>query len=88
MKKPRNYRRDIIKEEQSREETFDLEAKVTISIGTKVKAHSLQEAIRIAKERELADLPRDSYYTEDDFWVNTGGEMDGTPFEIKEIEKP
>lgn len=61
---------------------YKLTAKVTISIFTEVEADSVEDAIEIAKERETMDIPRDSFYTEDKYWI--ADEIDGTPYEIEE----
>ena len=61
---------------------FNLSGKVTISVYTTVKANSLEEAIEIAKER---DIERHNWGDEEAFqenWINE--EYDGEVFEIEE----
>lgn len=61
---------------------FNLSAKVTISIYTEVEAETLEEAIKIAEEREIEKY---EWGDEDQVlrcWIND--EYDGEPFEITE----
>lgn len=62
---------------------YNLTAKITITTFTTVRAESLEEAIKIAEERDdkmfissnNGDSPKDCWMIE---------ELDGTPYEIQE----
>lgn len=48
---------------------FKLNAKVTFSAYTEVEAESLEEAFKIAKDREVADFHIDGTYPIDENWL-------------------
>jgi hypothetical protein len=61
---------------------FNLSGMVTVSVYTTVKANSLEEAVKIAKER---DIERHNWGDKEqslDAWVNEG--YDGEVFNIEE----
>ena len=62
--------------------TFDLVAKLTISVSTSVEAKTLEEAIEIANERK--DILHGHFQHGDinEHWVVD--EYDGIPYDIKE----
>jgi len=60
---------------------FQLAAKMTISVYTKVEAETLEEAIKIAEERQdYMSIVSNNGDSEDDTWMVD--ELDGTPYEI------
>ena len=59
---------------------YALTAQVTISFYTEVEADSLEEAIEIAKERELMSVVSTGSDTKDETWMC--GELDGMPEKI------
>ena len=61
---------------------FKLTANVTISVYTEVEADTLEEAIEIAKERELMGIAQTGFDTEEDTWLCD--ELDGMPENIQE----
>lgn len=62
--------------------TFDLVGKVTISVYTSVKANSLEEAIKIAKDRDIEKDNWSDKSQHEEVWVND--DYDG---EIEQIEE-
>jgi hypothetical protein len=60
---------------------FDLTGRVTISVNTRVEAGSLEEAIKIAKEREIESGNWDD---DQDLGVWVSSEYDG---EVQDIEE-
>ena len=64
---------------------YRLSGKVTISVSTVVEAGNKEQAIKIASKRENMEVIRDSYYSEDSFWV-IEGELDGEVFDINTDE--
>lgn len=62
--------------------TFTISANVTISTYTKVEADTLEEAIKMASERDFMEIPYNNYHTEDEFWMVD--EIDGTPYDLHE----
>lgn len=56
---------------------FLLTARVTISVYTKVEAETLEEAIRIAGERDLMPVVHSGGETAEDTWMCD--ELDGVP---------
>lgn len=58
---------------------YRLSAEVTISLSTIVAASTEQEALDIARGRELAQIT--DYGEQSRVWV-TSGELDGTPMDI------
>lgn len=63
---------------------FKLTANVTISVYTEVEADTLEEAIEIAKERELMGIAQTGCDTEEDTWLCD--ELDGMPENIQEAQ--
>lgn len=61
---------------------FNLTAKMTISVYTKVEANTLNEAIEIAKEKEIMPIIQDGSYNSNDCWMTD--ELDGVVFDITE----
>ena len=60
---------------------FQLAAKMTISVYTKVEAETLEEAIKIAEERQdYMSIISNNGDSEDDTWMVD--ELDGTPYDI------
>lgn len=62
-------------------ERFYLSGVVTISVNTEVDANSLEEAIEIAKERNLCRVHVSNSYNISENWM-CGEELDG---EVQEI---
>lgn len=62
--------------------TFDLVGKVTISVYTSVKANSLEEAIKIAKDRDIEKDNWSDKCQHEEVWVND--DYDG---EVEQIEE-
>ena len=60
---------------------FALTSQITISLYTEVEAETLEEAIEIAKERDLMAIARTGGETEEDTWM--ADELDGMPVNIK-----
>lgn len=60
---------------------YEVNAHVTISISTKVQAETEEQAIEIAKNREMMEIIPDVYYTDDRFWVISV--LDGEPTNIR-----
>jgi hypothetical protein len=60
---------------------FNLNGKVTISVYTTVKANSLEEAIKIAKERDISNYHYSSPKQSHEDWINE--EYDGEVFDIE-----
>ena len=64
---------------------FNLSAKVTISISTVVEANSLEEALKIANEREgIEKYDSWEHDEENESWI--ADEYDGAPFDIYEVK--
>ena len=61
---------------------FLLTAKVTISVYTKVEAETLEEAIRIAEDRDLMPIVHSGGETAEDTWMCD--ELDGVAEDIEE----
>ena len=61
---------------------FLISAKVTISVYTKVKAETLEEAIEIANDRTPMAIIANGGDNECDNWM--ADEIDGTPYELHE----
>lgn len=61
---------------------YNLTAHVTISVYTEVEADSEEEAIEIAKKRDVCQVNISSSYTPDEFWI-AGEELDGEPTKIR-----
>lgn len=59
---------------------YFVRAEVTISVHTRVRAPSQEQAFRVARERRLCTLgdPERFGDTEDDAWLHSG-EIDGEP---------
>jgi predicted phage gp36 major capsid-like protein len=62
---------------------FKLIANVTISVYTQVEANTLEEAVEIAKERELMGITQTGCDTEQDTWLCD--ELDGIPQNIFQV---
>lgn len=63
---------------------FNLTATITISVYTIVKAHTLEEAIKIAKDKTPMDIVPTGGDNVIDNWMCD--EIDGEPYDIKIIE--
>jgi len=61
---------------------FILTAKVTISVYTEVEAETLEEAMRIAEDRDLMPVIHSGGETAEDTWMCD--ELDGVPEFIEE----
>lgn len=61
---------------------YKLNAVVTVSTFTEVEADTLEEAIQIAKKRDMCAVHIDNTYSIDDSWLIE--ELDGVPYNIKE----
>jgi hypothetical protein len=61
---------------------FNLSGMVTVSVYTTVKANSLEEAVKIAKERDIERYNWGDKEQSLDAWVNEG--YDGEVFNIEE----
>lgn len=61
---------------------FILTARVTISVYTEVEAETLEEAIKIAKNRDLMPIVHSGGETTEDTWMCD--ELDGVAEDIKE----
>lgn len=59
---------------------FNLTANVTISMYTTVEAETLEQAIEIAKERDLMSIAHDGYDKQEETWM--ADEIDGQPENI------
>lgn len=59
---------------------YTVEGLVTVSCFTKVQAESEEEAIKIAKDRELATFHIDRLYSKDEYFHFFD---DGIPFDLK-----
>lgn len=65
---------------------FILSARVTISVYTKVRAETLEEAIEIAKkERQMMSIVSNGGDREDYNWMCD--ELDGEPYDIHDSEE-
>ena len=58
---------------------YEISGKLTVSCWTKVQANSLEEALEIAREREVAGFEISGSYSDDESWHF---DNDGTPFEL------
>lgn len=64
---------------------FELTAKVTISVYTKVEADTIEQAIEIAKrERFMMSIASNGGDNEFENWM--ADELDGEPYEIQEAQ--
>lgn len=61
---------------------YKLTAKMTISVYTEVEADSLEEAIKIAEDRDYMSIASNGADSEESEWMCD--ELDGYPFEIME----
>lgn len=73
--------RDYWKEIADKKKEYSLKAKVTISAYTKVKANSLEEAIKISESRTVEWA---EYFNDQSDYCWTVGELDGEPLDITE----
>jgi hypothetical protein len=55
---------------------FKLSGRVVISLYTEVEAETIEEAIEIAKDRELMSIVDNGYNSQEDSWM--ADELDGT----------
>lgn len=61
---------------------FLIVAKVSVSVYTKVKAETIEEAMKIAEDRDMMEIVHDGSPEYDTYWILE--EIDGTPYDFEE----
>lgn len=59
---------------------FKISGIITISCYTDVEADTEEEALQIAEDREMMELPFNNAYGSDEYWITDS--LDGRPREI------